>query len=109
MFQEIDNGISVAGQLDADGIKLALEAGFKTIICNRPDTEDGAIPHADLQPLVEAAGVAFHYHPVQSAIQTLEDATRMAEILASAERPVLAYCRSGARSTNLYGLSLQIG
>ena len=109
MFQEIDDGISVAGQLDESGIAAAIEAGFRTIICNRPDSEDGAVPHMITEAAARQGGVTFHYLPVQSALQTPDDVRQMADILASAEKPVLAYCRSGARSANLYGLTLQLG
>ena len=108
-FMEISDDISLAGQLDAAGIEQAINAGFRTIICNRPDEEDGAVPYADLQQIAEAAGVAFIYHPVESAVQTQEQAAHMAKLIKAAEKPILAYCRSGARSGRLYEMSLAFG
>ena len=108
-FMQITETLSVAGQLDADGMQAAIDAGFRTIICNRPDEEEGAIAHAPLQQMAEAAGVAFFYHPVESAVQTEAQAAHMAKLLAAAEAPILAYCRSGARSGRLFEMSLAFG
>ena len=74
-----------------------MRAGFKTIICNRPDSEDGAVPFDSLKPLAEAKNVPIIYQPVVSGALTDDDARQLAEILEGAEKPVLAYCRSGAR------------
>ena len=79
-------------------------AGFKTIICNRPDSEDGAVPFDSLKPLAEAKNVPIIYQPVSGAL-TDDDARQLAEILEGAEKPVLAYCRSGARCSVLYDMA----
>ena len=105
-FMNISDEISLAGQLDEASLSEAIAAGFRTIICNRPDEEEGAIAHDGLHKLAEAAGVAFFYHPVASAHQTDDEARRMAALIGAAEKPVLAYCRSGARSGRLYEMAL---
>ena len=56
---------------------------------------------------VEAAGLAFRYIPVISGQITAENVEDQAEALDALEGPVFAYCRSGARCTNLYGLIQQ--
>jgi sulfide:quinone oxidoreductase len=105
-FMTISDEISLAGQLDEASISKAIAAGFRTIICNRPDEEDGALAHANLQHIAESAGVAFHYHPVASAHQSDGEARQMAELIGAAEKPILAYCRSGARSGRLYEMAM---
>lgn len=109
MFHHFTDDFAVAGQIDEAGLRAALDAGFKTIICNRPDTEDGAVPHNQLQEIAHAAGIGFIYHPVQSAVQTPMDAHLMAEALTEARAndatPVLAYCRSGARSGKVFEMA----
>ncbi|RWJ16532.1 MAG: TIGR01244 family phosphatase, partial [Mesorhizobium sp.] len=80
-------------------------AGFKSVICNRPDDEQPGQPSADsVKAAVEAAGLTFRYIPVISGQITAENVEDQAEALDELEGPVFAYCRSGARCTNLYGL-----
>lgn len=98
--------LAVAGQIDANGLEAALAAGFKTIICNRPDSEPGAVAFDSLKTIAEAAGTPFIYQPVVSGALTDEDARQFADIYEAAEKPVLAYCRSGARCTELYAMAL---
>ena len=50
----LTDNFAVHEQMDAADIEAALAAGFKTIICNRPDSEDGAVPFDSLKPIAEA-------------------------------------------------------
>lgn len=101
----LTDDFAVYGQMNAADMEAALAAGFKTIICNRPDSEDGAVPFDTLKPLAEAKNVPIIYQPVVSGALTDDDARQFAEILNSAEKPVLAYCRSGARCTVLFDMA----
>lgn len=96
---------AVYGQMDTNDLKAAIEAGFKTIICNRPNSEDGAVPFDSLKPIAEAQNVPIIYQPVVSGALSEDDARQLAEILDSAGKPVLAYCRSGARCTALFHMA----
>lgn len=98
--------LAVSPQLDASGLEAAIAAGFKTIICNRPDNEPGAVAFESLKSIPEAANIPFIYQPVVSGALTDDDARQFAEIFQAAEKPVLAYCRSGARCTELYVMAL---
>ena len=108
--QRLTENFAVAGQLPPEAMSVLAEAGFKSVVCNRPDFEDGPSQptSAAMQAAAEAAGLAFAYLPVQSAFQSEDDARRMAEILRSLPQPMLAYCRSGARSARLYAMARQI-
>ncbi|MCH1541802.1 MAG: TIGR01244 family sulfur transferase [Alphaproteobacteria bacterium] len=101
----LTDDFAVHEQMDAADIEAALVAGFKTIICNRPDSEDGAVPFDSLKPIAEAHNVPIVYQPVVSGALSDDDARQFAEILDSAEKPVLAYCRSGARCTVLFDMA----
>ena len=101
----LTDDFAVHEQMDAADIEAALAAGFKTIICNRPDSEDGAVPFDSLKPIAEAHNVPIVYQPVVSSALSDDDARQFAEILDSAEKPVLAYCRSGARCTVLFDMA----
>lgn len=102
----LNDDLAVSPQMDVADIEAAIAAGFKTIICNRPDSEPGAISFDSLKPAADAAGIPIIYQPVVSGALTDADARQFAEIFDSAEKPVLAYCRSGARCTELFSLAL---
>jgi len=106
-FRQITEDYSVAAQITLEDIALIKQAGFKSVIANRPDNEDGAIPHDSVEAAVLAAGLEFRYLPVISGQVTQENVDDQAKALAEMPKPVLAYCRSGGRCTNLYKLIQQ--
>lgn len=107
-YREISEDYSVSGQIQPEDIVAIKEAGFRSVICNRPDDEQPGQPSADsVKAAVEAAGLAFRYIPVISGQITAENVEDQAEALDGLEGPVFAYCRSGARCTNLYELIQQ--
>jgi uncharacterized protein (TIGR01244 family) len=102
-YRQISEDYSVSGQIQPDEIAAIKAAGFNSIICNRPDDEQPGQPSADtVEAAAVAAGLAFRYIPVISGQMTAENVEDQAEALAELEGPVFAYCRSGARCTNLY-------
>ncbi|TIN19943.1 MAG: TIGR01244 family phosphatase [Mesorhizobium sp.] len=107
-YREISEDYSVSGQIQPEDVAAIKEAGFKSVICNRPDDEQPGQPSADtVKAAVEAAGLAFRYIPVISGQITGENVEDQGEALDELDGPVFAYCRSGARCTNLYGLIQQ--
>jgi uncharacterized protein (TIGR01244 family) len=107
-YRQISEDYSVSGQIQPADVAAIKEAGFKSIICNRPNDEQPGQPSADtVKAAAEAAGLAFRYIPVISGQMTQENVDDQAEALDELEGPVFAYCRSGARCTNLYGLIQQ--
>ncbi|CCV06318.1 conserved hypothetical protein [Mesorhizobium metallidurans STM 2683] len=107
-YREISEDYSVSGQIQPEDVAAIRAAGFKSVICNRPDDEQPGQPSADsVKAAAEAAGLAFRFIPVISGQITQENVEDQAEALDELEGPVFAYCRSGARCTNLYGLIQQ--
>lgn len=107
-YREISPDYAVSGQITPDEIAAIKAAGFKSVICNRPDNEQPGQPSADsVRAAAEAAGLAFRFIPVISGQITEANVEDQAGALAELEGPVFAYCRSGARCTNLYGLIQQ--
>ncbi|PAQ01019.1 TIGR01244 family phosphatase [Mesorhizobium mediterraneum] len=107
-YRQISEDYSVSGQIQPEEVVAIKAAGFKSVICNRPDDEQPGQPSADsVKAAVEAAGLAFRYIPVISGQITHENVEDQAEALDELEGPIFAYCRSGARCTNLYGLIQQ--
>ena len=106
-IRQITEDYSVAPQIGIEHVALIKAAGFKSVIANRPDTEDGAVPHDAIADAAAEAGLEFRYIPVISGQMTQENVDDQAAALAELPKPVLAYCRSGTRCTNLYALVQQ--
>lgn len=105
-IRTVTDHFSASPQIDIADVATLAEAGFKTVICNRPDDEIPGQPSAQaMQTACEDAGLAFHFLPVFPGRFTLDLVEQLEAVLGSCEGPVLAYCRSGTRSTMLWGLA----
>jgi uncharacterized protein (TIGR01244 family) len=106
----LNDKISVAPQLAPEAMAAAAAAGFRSVINNRPDFEGG--PEQPTSAAIEAAalaaGLQYAYLPVAGAFQTPEQAQAMAELMDRLPGPVLAFCRSGARSGRLYAMACEL-
>ena len=107
--QAIASDVCVAPQMTAEGMAAAARAGFRSVVNNRPDFEGGPLQptSADLEQAARSAGLEYRHLPVSSAYQSPEDAAAMARLLVELPRPLLLFCRSGARSARLYSLAQQ--
>tara|TARA_B100000575_G_C23132148_1_gene656915 strand:+ start:1605 stop:1967 length:363 start_codon:yes stop_codon:yes gene_type:complete len=106
----LSDNVGVSDQLYPENLFELSRLGIKSVICNRPDGESGPdqpTAHA-VMLATEKLGMQFVFHPVQSNFQSNEDAAKMAEHLNKLPKPVVAYCRSGGRSTALIGLTQQL-
>ena len=103
--------LAVAGQLTVDDIPGVAAQGFATLINNRPDGEGGSAQalSRDIEQAARAAGLHYVYLPVIAGAITPAQALAMREALATAPAPVLAFCRSGTRSAQLYALAEAAG
>ena len=105
-IKKIDKEISVSPQIAPSDLQALAEAGFKAVICNRPDGEGNDQPlFHEIEEAAQAAGLSAHYLPVETGKVGDEDAEHFGELLDSLPKPVLAYCRSGTRSVTLWSLS----
>jgi uncharacterized protein (TIGR01244 family) len=107
--QPVGDGVCVAPQLEPSAMAWAAQAGFRSVINNRPDHEGGpAQPtSAQIEAAAVAAGLHYVHLPVAPALQTPEDIARFAELLQSLPKPILAFCRSGTRSGKLYEAAIR--
>jgi sulfide:quinone oxidoreductase len=105
-IRKINRGLSVSPQIaPADMAELKM-AGFRSIICNRPDGEGNDQPtFSEIEEAARAAGLEAYYMPVVPGRVADEDAGRFDEALSDLPGPVLAYCRTGTRSTTLWALA----
>lgn len=104
-LRQLTPSLAVSPQIQPQDVARLAEAGFKVLINNRPDSEVGPeIDHDAMAEQAAAAGMAYHYLPFQPGQVTPDLISDFAE--ASAGRgPVIAYCRSGHRSTVLWALT----
>lgn len=106
MFRTLDEKISVFGQLDPEDVAAAKAQGFTTIINNRPDNEQPDQPAGtEIEAAAKAAGLDYVAIPVDHSGFNPGQVEAMAEALQAAPGPVLAFCRSGTRSTFLWALA----
>ena len=104
VVQQLSPDVSVAPQLGPAAMAWAARAGFKSVINNRPDFEAGPDQptHAAMQAAALTAGLRYAHLPVAPTVQTPAEVAAFAALLSELPKPILAYCRSGARSGKLY-------
>ena len=108
-IRRINDDIAVAPQIMAEHVPDIAKAGFKSIVCNRPDTEDGAVPHDRVQEAAKAAGLEFRFIPVVSGAITDDNVRDMATALKALPCGVLAYCRTGGQAAHAYFVLRYLG
>ena len=105
-IRKITDTLSVSPQISPDDIDAIVKAGYRAIICNRPDGEGADQPtFEEIDARAEAAGLQMQYQPITAGKVTDEDATTFGLALDALPGPVLAYCRTGTRSATLWSLS----
>ncbi len=107
MFHKIDAKTYASPQIDTAQIAQAKALGIGMIINNRPENEsDDQVPGPDIEAAARAAGMGYVAIPVTHAGFSFSQVEAMEQALAAAgDAPVLAYCRSGTRSTLLWALT----
>lgn len=106
MFRTLDEGLYVSPQIGAGEVAEAAGLGVKLIINNRPEGEEPGQPSGDeIAAAAAEHGIAYVAIPVTHAGFSMPQLDATIEAFAKAGGPVLAYCRSGTRSTLLWALS----
>ena len=106
-LRSLDAAFAVTAQLSPADVPGLAALGFATLINNRPDGEGGEAQalSQDIALAARAAGLTYVYLPVVGGAITPAQAAAMRQALAASPQPVLAFCRSGARSAELYKLA----
>lgn len=103
-IKTLDERVSATGQVNPADLAKLKDAGFSVVVNNRPDGEEAGQPQTqDLADAAKQLGLDYYYIPVVP----MEGLTRTAllqfgEILDSSDGKILAFCRSGARSSALW-------
>jgi sulfide:quinone oxidoreductase len=103
-FNDQGDELSCCGQIGVADVAAVAAAGFRSIICNRPDDEDGAVACQAIAAAAHALGLAFAYQPVLFSRLSGADGAAFVQALDALPKPVLAYCRTGRRSAALWVL-----
>lgn len=104
-LRQLDSGTFVAGQIAPDDVPGLAARGIALIVNNRPDGEERGQPAgAAIEAAARAAGVDYLFLPVAGGVSERQIDV-MASALEGADGPVLAFCRSGTRSTFLWALA----
>ncbi len=106
MTGRLEDRIWVAGQIGPEDVAAAAKDGVTLIVNNRPDGEEPGQPAgAEIEAAARAAGLGYRHIPVGGPIRP-DQVAAMAEALdIAAEGKLLAFCKSGTRSTYLWALA----
>jgi len=106
-FRRLSDDVLASPQISADDLAAAAALGTTLVINNRPDGEvDGQPSGAEIETAARAIGMDYVAIPVTMATLSDADVTSMRDALERATGPVLAYCRTGTRSTLLWSLAM---
>ncbi|MCI5110310.1 MAG: TIGR01244 family sulfur transferase [Marivita sp.] len=105
-IRPITDRYNVSPQIDPEDAAAIKAAGITTVICNRPDAEVPPSHQSDTMRIaMEAAGLRFEVLPITHQTMTPDRVAQQADLVASSDGPVLAYCASGTRCSILWALS----
>jgi len=105
-IRRLTDDYAVSPQITPEDLSALRDAGFTTVICNRPDAEVPPELSSDaMRAAVEAAGMAFVHNPVVGASLGMQQVEVQGKAIAAAPGPVFAYCASGNRSSIVWALS----
>lgn len=103
--RQLTDKLAVAPQIDPEDFATLAQAGYTTVIANRPDSEVEAFHDSQSMASHAArAGLDYHYLPIEPGQLGPAQVAQFRDILDKAPGPVLAYCRSGTRSTTAWAL-----
>lgn len=102
---QLSDNFWVSPQISEEEVLEAKQQGFEVIVCNRPDGESPDQTTSELiQQATESAGLEYHFLPMQGPNFT-QDYLDTIQSLNQSGKKVLAYCRSGNRSSILFNAS----
>jgi uncharacterized protein (TIGR01244 family) len=105
MFRQLSDRVLASPQIDLADLAEAKAQGVTFIVNNRPEGEsDDQTPGAEIEAAAKAAGLGYVAIPVTHAGFSEGQVQAMAQALGG-EGKILAYCRSGTRSTLLWALA----
>lgn len=107
-IRQINEEFSVSGQITVEELDTIKQLGFKSIVCHRPDGEEMGQPaFAAIAARAAELGLKTKHVPVGPMGVTADAVADMVDALEDFDKPMLGYCRSGARSNATYEHALR--
>jgi len=107
-MRRLEDGMFIDGQIQPNEVSELAAQGIKLIVNNRPDGEEPGQPAgAEIEAAASAAGIAYRAIPISQLTPEAIEATRQA--FDEAGGPILAFCKSGTRSTYVWALARSLG
>lgn len=104
-IRHLTDDFSVSPQVDVAHVKEISDAGFRSILCNRPDNEEPwQVAYSAIEEAALAEGLEIRFVPIVSGV-TEPAMSDFKKALDEMPKPILAYCRSGTRCTMLWSLA----
>jgi|TARA_B110000438_G_scaffold211361_1_gene203403 uncharacterized protein (TIGR01244 family) len=96
----------VSGQITIDMMKDISDLGITLIINNRPDyEEEGQASSEELMKKAESLGIKFINIPFAANTLDKEKIINFSNLIKNNEQKALYFCRSGARSSTIWGIA----
>ncbi len=107
VITQLSSRFYVCAQITPEDLIDIAGRGFKSVVNNRPDHEAAGQPKsAELSIIAADLGMKFLHIPVDPMFVTNNDVDELDRACVDLEGPILLFCRSGARSTKLWKLSV---
>lgn len=105
-IRQITPDFAVGPQITPADMALLAEAGYVTVINNRPDMENPPdLQSGAMRTAAEAAGLTYVDNPVVNGGLTMDMVEAQGAAVAASPGPVFAWCRTGTRSSFVWALS----
>ena len=102
-IHRLHSDVSVTGFIEPGALPMIADAGFRVIVCNRPDGEgENQPPFFDMQAAAKQHDIHCVYLPVFDLIADSSVAQAFDELMSGERKPILAYCKTGKRSAILW-------
>ena len=105
-FRKLSDSMWASPQISTEQVREARDAGVTLVINNRPDGEAPDEPQGpEIEAAAKAAGMQYLAIPISHSGFSEPQVAAMQDAIEKAEGGILAYCRSGTRSTLLWSLA----
>jgi len=105
MARQLDEKVLVSGQIHPDEVAALVGEGITMLVNNRPDGEEPGQPlGVEIEEAARAVGLDYRAIPIIRGIGPA-DAEAMQEAIKSAGGKLLAFCRTGTRSSLAWALA----
>jgi uncharacterized protein (TIGR01244 family) len=105
-FRRLSDCVLASPQIGVSDLAEAKALGVTLVLNNRPEGEaEDQTPGSEIEAAARAAGLDYAAIPITHAGFSEPQVAAMADALDRTDGRVLAYCRSGTRSTLLWALA----